>query len=73
MKDIKDRFKKVEENMEEKKRLDAKELQLKQESRKLKMMDKIENYNRKMRQLVLSPLNFTPGISPEHHSCQGEG
>jgi len=49
MKEINDRFKKVQENLAIKREQEEKALKLKQEMSRLKILDKQENYNRKQR------------------------
>jgi len=51
MADINERFQRVQENLEAKKEQNEATLKLKQELRKLKVLDKQDNYNRKIRQI----------------------
>ena len=60
MADINERFQKVQENLAAKKEQNEQALQLKQELRRLKVLDKQDNYNRKVRQVVSFPFQYSP-------------
>ena len=66
MKEINDRFRKVQENLETKKKQDDNERKLKGEVNRLKGLDKLENHARLQRRLQFERLKILDKEKAEH-------